>query len=151
MHYCSLQHRTSLLSPVISTTGCCFCFGSVPSFFLELFLHWSPVAYWAPTHLESSSTLSYLFAFSYHSWGSQGNNTEVVCHSLLQWTIFSHTPLPTPQNSYAHFYKHSDIRKQGRSINVVSIISISTDLLESFMWKTLIDGEKEKWISKSSH
>ena len=24
----------------------------------------------------------------YCSWGSQGKNTEVVCHSLLQWTIF---------------------------------------------------------------
>ena len=22
------------------------------------------------------------------SWGSQGKNTEVVCHSLLQWTTF---------------------------------------------------------------
>ena len=32
-----------------------FCFGSIPSFFLELFLHWSPVAYWAPTDLGSSS------------------------------------------------------------------------------------------------
>ena len=55
MRYCSLQHRTLLLSPVTSTTGCCFCFGSVSSFFLELFLHWSPVAYWAPTNLGSSS------------------------------------------------------------------------------------------------
>ena len=27
-------------------------------------------------------------AFSYCSWGSQGKNTEVVCHSLLQWTSF---------------------------------------------------------------
>ena len=26
--------------------------------------------------------------FSYYSWGSQGKNTEVVCHSLLQWTMF---------------------------------------------------------------
>ena len=26
----------------------------IPSFFLELFLHWSPVAYWAPTNLGSS-------------------------------------------------------------------------------------------------
>ena len=25
---------------------------------------------------------------SYCSWGSQGKNTEVVCHSLLQWTTF---------------------------------------------------------------
>ena len=55
MQYCSLQHRTLLLSPVTSTKGYCFCFGSIPSFFLELFLHWSPVAYWAPTNLGSSS------------------------------------------------------------------------------------------------
>ena len=52
--YCSLQHRTLFLSPVTSTTGYCFCFGSIPSFFLELFLHWSPAAYWAPTDLTSS-------------------------------------------------------------------------------------------------
>ena len=55
MQYCSLQHRTLLLSTVTSTAGCCFCFGSIPSFFLELFLHSSPVAYWAPTDLGSSS------------------------------------------------------------------------------------------------
>ena len=56
MQYCSLQHRTLLLSPVTSTTGYCFCFGSIPSFFLDSFiLHWSPVAYWAPTDLGSSS------------------------------------------------------------------------------------------------
>ena len=55
MPYWSLQHRTLLLSPVTSTAGYCFCFGSILSFFLELFLHWSPVAYWAPTDLGSSS------------------------------------------------------------------------------------------------
>ena len=55
MQYCSLQHQTLLPSPVTSLIGCCFCFGSVSSFFLELFLHSSPVAYWAPTHLGSSS------------------------------------------------------------------------------------------------
>ena len=55
MQYCSLQHRTLLLSAVISTAGCCFCFGSIPLFFLELFFHWSPVACWAPTDLGSSS------------------------------------------------------------------------------------------------
>ena len=55
MQYCFLQHWTLLLSPVTSTTGYWFCFGSIHSFFLELFLHWSPVAYWAPTDLGSSS------------------------------------------------------------------------------------------------
>ena len=55
IQYCSLQHRTLLLSPVSSTAGYSFCFGSIPSFFLELFLHLSPVAYWALTDLGSSS------------------------------------------------------------------------------------------------
>ena len=32
--------------------------------------------------------VSYLFALLYFSWGSQGKNTEVACHSLLQWTTF---------------------------------------------------------------
>ena len=55
MQYCCLQHLTLLLSPVTSTADYCFCFGSIPSLFLELFLHWPPVAYWAPTDLGSSS------------------------------------------------------------------------------------------------
>ena len=91
MQYCSWQHRTLLLSPVTSTTGCCFCFGSIPSFFLELFLLWSPVAYWAPTDLGSSSFSVLSFFLSYCSWGSQGRNPEVVCHFLLQWTTFCQT------------------------------------------------------------
>ena len=33
-------------------------------------------------------SVSYLFAFSYCSWNSQGKSTELVCHSLLQWTTF---------------------------------------------------------------
>src|SRR5574337_688979 len=55
MQYCSLQHQTLLLSSVTSTAGYSFCFGSIPSFFLELFLHCSPVAYWAPTDLGNFS------------------------------------------------------------------------------------------------
>ena len=55
MQYCSLLYWTLVPSPVTFTTVCCFCFGSVSSFFLELFLHWFPVAYWAPADLGSSS------------------------------------------------------------------------------------------------
>ena len=50
-----IQHRSLLPSPVTSTTGRCFCFDSLSSFFLGLFLHSSPVAYWAPADLGSSS------------------------------------------------------------------------------------------------
>ena len=57
MQYCSLQHRTLLLSPVTSTAGYSFRFGSIPSFFLVLFLHSPPVAYWAPPNLGNSSFL----------------------------------------------------------------------------------------------
>ena len=39
-------------------------------------------------------SVSYLFAFSCCSWGSQGKNTEVICHSLLQWTTFCQTSPP---------------------------------------------------------
>ena len=35
---------------------------------------------------EVPLSVSYHFAFSYCSWGSQGKNTEVFCHSLLHWT-----------------------------------------------------------------
>ena len=42
MQYCFLQHQTLLLSPVTFTTGHCFCFGPISSFFLELFFHSSP-------------------------------------------------------------------------------------------------------------
>ena len=55
IQYCSLQHWTLFPSPVTSTTGHCFHFGSASSFFLELFLHPSPVAYWELNDLGSSS------------------------------------------------------------------------------------------------
>ena len=55
MQHCSSQHRT-LLSPWdSSTTGHCFLFGSTSSFLMGLLLCSSPVAYWAPTDLGSSS------------------------------------------------------------------------------------------------
>ena len=88
MQYCSLQYRTLLLSPVPSTTGCCFCFGSASSFFPELFLYSSLVAYWTPTDLASSSFSVISFCLFILFIGSQGKNTEVVCHSLFQWTTF---------------------------------------------------------------
>ena len=78
MQYCSLQHRTLLLSPVPSTTGYFFCVDSIPSLFLELFLHWSPLAYWAPTDLGSSSfsILSIFSAVAEKSYHTQGQGQQ---------------------------------------------------------------------------
>ena len=94
IQYCSLQHWTLLLSPVTSTTGYCFCFGSILSFFLELFLHWSLVAYWVPTDLGSSSFSILSLCLFILFMGFQSKNTEVVCHSLLQWTTFCQASPP---------------------------------------------------------
>ena len=33
-------------------------------------------------------SVSFIFAFSYCSWGSQGKHTEVAYRSILQWTTF---------------------------------------------------------------
>ena len=131
MQYCSLQHRTLLLSPVTSTTGCCFCFSSIPSFFLELFLHWSPVAYWAPNECLWTwgvpLLVSYHFAFSYCSWGSQGKNTEVVCYSLLQWTTFCQTSPPWPAHlGWPHMAWLSFIELDKAVVHVIR--------LTSFLW-----------------
>ena len=98
MQYCSLQHQTLLPSPLTSTTGCCFCFGSVSSFFLELFLHWSPVAYWASTNLGSSSfsviscCLFILFMrFSRHEYWSGLPSHSPVDHVLLELSTTTHS------------------------------------------------------------
>ena len=100
MQYCALQHRTLLLSPVTSTTGCYFCFllsiVLLPSFFLELFLRWSPSPIGHLLTWGVPLSVSYHFAFSYCSLGSQGKNTEVVCQSLLQWTTLCQTSPPWP-------------------------------------------------------
>ena len=61
-----------------------------------VFLHWSPVAYWAPSDWGVHLSVSYLFAFSYCLWGSLGKNTEVVCDFLLQWTTFCQNSPPWP-------------------------------------------------------
>ena len=85
---CSLQHRALLLSPVTSTTGYCFCFGSIPSFFLELFLHWSPVAYCTPTDLGSSpfSVLSFCLFILF-----TGFSRQEYCNGLLFSFLVEHS------------------------------------------------------------
>ena len=49
-----------------------------------------------PTDLGAHLLISYLFTFSYHSWGSWGKNTGVMCHSLLQWATFCQNSPPLP-------------------------------------------------------
>ena len=123
MQYCSFQHQT-LLSPLdTAPAGCCFHFGSASSSLLELFLHSSPGAHWAPTNLGSSCLMSYLFAFSYCSWGSQGKNAGVVCHSLLQWTFVRTLHISCPSWVTLHSMAHSFIELGKVVVHVISLVS----------------------------
>ena len=54
------------------------------------------VAYWAPTDLGNSSFSVLSFCLFICFGDSQGKNTEVVCHSLLQWTTFCPNSPPWP-------------------------------------------------------
>ena len=97
MQHCSLQHQTLLPSPVTSTTRHYFCFASVSSFFLELFLYSFPVAYGAPIDLRSSSfsviscCLFILFmGFSRQEYWSGLPLPSPVDHVLSELSIMTH-------------------------------------------------------------
>jgi len=88
MQYFSLQHQTLLSPPGIFTTEHHLHFGPGFSIFWELFLCFSPVAYWILTNLGGSSSSVISFSLFILFMGSWDKNIGVVCHSLLQWTIF---------------------------------------------------------------
>ena len=77
------KHQT-LLSPSIDV--CCFCFDIASSFLLELFLHFSPVAYWAPTNLGSSSfSVMYFCLF-------------ILFMGFLWQECWNGLPIPSPED-----------------------------------------------------
>ena len=85
MQHCSLQHQTLLLSPVTSTAGYWFCFGSIHSFWsyfsIDLLWHIGHLLTWGVP-----LSVSYHFAFSYCSWGS---------HRPEYWSQY---PFPSPRD-----------------------------------------------------
>ena len=104
-----------------------YIFLTYPKYLVELYLHWSPVAYWVFTNLGSSSFDILSFCISYCSWGSQGKNTEVVCHSLLQWTTFCQTSPPWPTHpGWPHMAWLSFIELEKAVVHVIR--------LTSFLW-----------------
>ena len=94
------------------TTGHCFRFGSVSSFFLELFLHSSPVVYWAPTDLGSSSF-----------------NVISFCLFILKITTTTTTPKITAEKEITRC-RMSQVKSEGCSITgqLGQIASLSLSL-----------------------
>ena len=111
VQYCSLEHRTLLPSPVTSTTGCCFHFGSASSFLLELFLHWSSVAYWELTDLGSSSfrILSFCLFILFMGFSRQEYWSGLPFPSPVDYTLSELSTMTRPSWVTLHHMAHSFI------------------------------------------
>ena len=120
-----LQHQILLLSPDTSTTGCCFCFGSIPSFFQELFLHWSPVAYWAPADLGSSSfnVLSFCLFILFMGFSRQEYWSGLPFPSPVDHVLSELSSLIRPSWAALHCMSHSFIELDKAVVHVISLIS----------------------------
>ena len=79
------------------------------------------------TYQPGEFLFQYPIAFSYCSWGSQGKNTEVACHPLLQWTTFYQTSPPWPAHlGWPHTAWLSFIELDKAVVRVIR--------LTSFLW-----------------
>ena len=105
--------------------GCFFFFCSISSFFLKLFLHWSPVAYWAPTDLGSSSFSVLSFCLFIHfMWFSREEYRSglpfpsPVDHVLSELSTMTH-----PSWVALHGMAHSFTELEKAVVHVISLVS----------------------------
>ena len=124
MQYCSFQHQTLLPSPVTSTTGC-FYFGLVSSFFLELFLHWSPTAYWAPTDLGSSSfsVLSFCLFIPFMGFSRQEYWSGLLFPSPVEHVLSEFSTMTHLSWVALHGMAHSFIELDKAVVHVIRLVS----------------------------
>ena len=125
MQYCSLQHQTLLPSPVTSTTGCYLYFGSASSFFLELFLHWSPVAYWTPTDLGGSpfSVPSFCFFILFMGLSRQEYWSILPFPSPVDHILSELSTMTRPSWVALLGMAHSFIELDKAVLHVISLVS----------------------------
>ena len=125
MQYCSLQHRTLFPSPVISTTGHCFHFYSIFLFFLELFFHSSPVAYWAPTNLgiSSFSVISFCLLVLFMGFSRQEYWSGLPFPSPVDHVLSELSTMTSPSWVALHSMAHSFIELDKAVVHVIRLVS----------------------------
>ena len=142
MQYCSSQHQTLLSSLVTSTTGCCFCFGSVSSFFLELFLHSSLVAYWIPTSLGSSSfsVLSFCLFIPFMGFSRQEYWNGLPFPSAVDYVLSELSTVTHPSWVAIHSMAHSFIELEKAVVRVIRLVKFSVIVvftLSALWWRKI--------------
>ena len=157
MQYCSLQHWTLVPSPITSTTGCCFCFGSVSSFFLDLFLHWSSAAYWASTDLGSSSfsVLSFCLFILFMGFSRQECWSGLPFRSPVDHILSDLSTMTRPSWVDLHSMAHRFFELDKAVVHVIRLVSVlwlwfqpvcplmenDKRLIEAFWWERLTEGK----------
>ena len=123
--YCSLQHQTLLPSPVTSTTGYCFCFGSASSFLLELSLHSSPAACWVPADLGSSSfsVISFCLFIVFMGFSRQEYWSGLPFPSPMDHVLSELSTMTYPYWVALHSMAYCFIELEKTVIHVISLVS----------------------------
>ena len=75
--------------------GCCFFFCSISSFFLKLFIHSSPVAYWA--HTDFRSSIFHVISLPFHP-----------VHQVLKARILKWVAIPFSSGPHLAITLHHD-------------------------------------------
>ena len=125
MQYVSLQLWTLLPSPVTSTAGHCFNFGSVFPFFLELFLHSSPVAYLVLTNLRISSfiVISFCLFMLFMRLSRQEYQGGLPFPSPVDHIVSELSTMTRLSWVVLHGMAHSFIKLEKAAVHVISLIS----------------------------
>ena len=124
MQYCSLQHRTLLPSPVTSQLGVVSTL-SISLFFLELFLHSSPVSYWAPNDLGSSyfRIISFFLFVLFMGFSRQEYWSDLPFPSLVDLGLSELSTMTCPPWVALHNMAHSFIELDKAVVHLISLIS----------------------------
>ena len=140
------------------TPGCSwlptFAFQSISSFFLELFPHWSPVTYWAPTYLGSSSfsVLSFCLFILFMGLSTQEYWTGLLFpspedHILSEFSTMTHPSWVALHGMSCHF-----IELNKAVVHVIHLVSFlwlwslplmekDKRLMEASWWERLFEGK----------
>ena len=126
MQYCSSQYQTCFHHQSHTQLGVVFALAPSLHFFLELFLHWSPVAYWAPNDLGSSSfsVLSFCLLILFMGFSRQEYWSGLPFLSAVDRILSELSTMTHPSWVALHGMVHCFIELDKAVVHVIRLISL---------------------------